>query len=99
MKDAAKCDTWCELQDPASHRGFERKLRPRGPPGGTPARASARGRRPAETRPRVGRGHPPDLSISLGGGEETNRDSPSNGERNGRSSDLESGGPRGPPEL
>ncbi|KAH0438088.1 hypothetical protein IEQ34_026155 [Dendrobium chrysotoxum] len=29
MKSAAKCDTWCELQNPANHRVFERKLRPR----------------------------------------------------------------------
>lgn len=28
MKNVAKCDTWCELQDPANHRVFERKLRP-----------------------------------------------------------------------
>ena len=32
MKNVAKCDTWCELQNPANHRVFERKLRPR-PPG------------------------------------------------------------------
>ena len=29
MKNVAKCDTWCELQNPANHRVFERKLRPR----------------------------------------------------------------------
>jgi hypothetical protein len=29
MKNAAKCDTWCELQNPANHRVFERKLRPK----------------------------------------------------------------------
>lgn len=29
MKSAAKCDTWCELQNPVNHRVFERKLRPR----------------------------------------------------------------------
>ena len=29
MKNVAKCDTWCELQNPANHRIFERKLRPR----------------------------------------------------------------------
>ncbi|CAA6674300.1 unnamed protein product [Spirodela intermedia] len=29
MKNAAKCDTWCELQNPANHQIFERKLRPR----------------------------------------------------------------------
>lgn len=28
-KNVAKCDTWCELQNPANHRVFERKLRPR----------------------------------------------------------------------
>jgi hypothetical protein len=27
MKNVAKCDTWCELQNPANHRVFERKLR------------------------------------------------------------------------
>ncbi|KAH7663409.1 hypothetical protein IHE45_14G052900, partial [Dioscorea alata] len=32
MKNVAKCDTWCELQNPVNHRVFERKLRPR-PPG------------------------------------------------------------------
>ncbi|KAG9438812.1 hypothetical protein H6P81_021217 [Aristolochia fimbriata] len=29
MKNVAKCDTWCELQNPANHRVFERKLHPR----------------------------------------------------------------------
>ena len=29
MKNVAKCDTWCELQNPVNHRVFERKLRPR----------------------------------------------------------------------
>jgi len=28
MKNAAKCDTWCESQEPASHRVFERTSRP-----------------------------------------------------------------------
>ncbi|DAD49503.1 TPA_asm: hypothetical protein HUJ06_031853 [Nelumbo nucifera] len=38
--EIAKCDTWCELQNPVNHRVFERKLR-RGPLGqGTPAWAS-----------------------------------------------------------
>jgi hypothetical protein len=32
MKNVAKCDTWCELQNPVNHRVFERKLRPK-PPG------------------------------------------------------------------
>lgn len=29
MKNVAKCDSWCELQNPVNHRVFERKLRPR----------------------------------------------------------------------
>ncbi|CAN7100046.1 unnamed protein product [Brassica rapa subsp. narinosa] len=29
MKNVAKCDTWCELQNPMNHRVFERKLRPK----------------------------------------------------------------------
>ncbi|KAG6713416.1 hypothetical protein I3842_05G150900, partial [Carya illinoinensis] len=29
MKNVAKCDTWCELQNPANHQVFERKLRPK----------------------------------------------------------------------
>ncbi|KAL0744724.1 hypothetical protein Bca101_101213 [Brassica carinata] len=29
MKSVAKCDTWCELQNPVNHRVFERKLRPK----------------------------------------------------------------------
>ena len=36
-------------------------------------------------RPRIGREYPPNLSISLSGGKETNEDSPSNGERSGKS--------------
>ncbi|CAF2086305.1 unnamed protein product [Brassica napus] len=27
MKNVAKCDTWCELQNPVNHRVFERKMR------------------------------------------------------------------------
>ncbi|CAN1769299.1 hypothetical protein LINPERHAP1_LOCUS11149 [Linum perenne] len=27
MKNVAKCDTWCELQNLVNHRVFERKLR------------------------------------------------------------------------
>ena len=37
------------------------------------------------TRPRSRRDYPPNLSISLSGGKETNKDSPSSGERNGKS--------------
>ncbi|KAH1188072.1 hypothetical protein GmHk_U060198 [Glycine max] len=28
MKNVAKCDTWCELQNPVNHRVFERKVAP-----------------------------------------------------------------------
>ncbi|KAH7650746.1 hypothetical protein IHE45_20G008900, partial [Dioscorea alata] len=31
MKNVAKCDTWCELQNPVNHRVFECKLRLRSP--------------------------------------------------------------------
>lgn len=41
MKNAAKRDTWCELQNSANHRVFERTLRPRTRPQGTPASAPA----------------------------------------------------------
>jgi hypothetical protein len=40
MKNVAKCDTWCELQNPVNHRVFERKLRPKLPAEGTSAWAS-----------------------------------------------------------
>uniref|UniRef100_A0A0D2ZY61 Uncharacterized protein n=1 Tax=Brassica oleracea var. oleracea TaxID=109376 RepID=A0A0D2ZY61_BRAOL len=29
IKNVAKCDTWCQLQNPVNHRVFERKLRPK----------------------------------------------------------------------
>ncbi|WZY93638.1 hypothetical protein YC2023_065967 [Brassica napus] len=29
MKNVAKCDTWCELQNPVNHRLFECKLHPK----------------------------------------------------------------------
>lgn len=167
MKSAAKCDTWCELQNPANHREFERKLRPRpsgqghvrlgvkryaapchlhptlrvcmrdgrmcrlaprGRPAGTtglragdrlvgheqqgwtemvpvlyrgrprreytqrmiPAQALVHGH-PLGMRPQDGRGHPLSLSISISGGEETYKDSPSNGERTGKGPAWESG--------
>ena len=149
MKNVAKCDTWCELQNPVNHRVFERKLRPkplgrghvclgvtqRCPPNldlrgeegadaglpratvcgwlkcGSPATSAAaiggcptlgsllRARiavaalqRPrcaagaaSPTRPQVRRGYPLSLSISISGGKETYKDSPSNGERTGSS--------------
>lgn len=40
MKNVAKCDTWCELQNPVNHRVFERKLRPKPSGQGTSAWAS-----------------------------------------------------------
>jgi hypothetical protein len=150
MKNVAKCDTWCELQNPVNHRVFERKLRPkplgrghvclgvtqrcpptkprlRGEDGGrmlascaprlaVGPNASTRRRAPRQsvvvqpsvpccarephtvarrpqcvvattltTRPQVRRGYPLSLSISISGGKETYKDSPSNGERTGNS--------------
>jgi hypothetical protein len=157
MKNVAKCDTWCELQNPVNHRVFERKLRPKpsgrghvclgvthrvapspafdrrraergadyGPPCapacGRP-KHGARGRecrdvwwlifehRVAPERPRIARrtlrrgsglplrpqvrrDYPLSLSISISGGKETYKDSPSSGERTGKSPALESVGP------
>ena len=43
------------------------------------------------TRPQVRRDYPLSLSISISGGKETNKDSPSNGERSGKSSNLKAG--------
>jgi hypothetical protein len=162
MKNVAKCDTWCELQNPVNHRVFERKLRPkpsgrghvcmgvthsvaptplvgRGADSGPPC-APVRGRPkirprgremprrlvvyvaalcrrtsrrafrgPLESkgpsralrwcggasqplRPHVRRDYPLSLSISISGGKETYKDSPSSGERTGKSPALESGG-------
>lgn len=42
-------------------------------------------RRASRTRPLIGKDYPLSLSISLSGGEETNQDFPSNGERTGKS--------------
>ena len=148
MKNAAKCDTWCELQNPVNHRVFERKLRPK-PLGqghvclgvthnsapnilpktflgqrsvGVQTLASrallARlaeihsmwhhgSQRMVDTsslpslprislwipfvlwrscmRPQVRWDYPLSLSISISGGKETYKDSPSNGERTGKS--------------
>ena len=153
MKNVAKCDTWCELQNPVNHRVFERKLRPKpsgrghvclgvthrvapaplrgsgaetglpcAPARGRPKRrprgrekprrlvvyqrpsaakhrvasraaaVSAKGPRPP-LRPQIRRDYPLSLSISISGGKETYKDSPSNGERTGKSPALESGGP------
>lgn len=52
------------------------------------------------TRPQVERQYPPNLSILISGGKETNRDSLSSGERSGRSPSSESGRAPSPcPEL
>lgn len=150
MKNVAKCDTWCELQNPVNHRVFERKLRPkplgrghvclgvtqRCPPQTSTSRRTGGGCWPPvrhgsrlaqirvlgderrgnrwlsnprchaarasrtlcllddpqcvasatlTTRPQVRRGYPLSLSISISGGKETYKDSPSNGERTGNS--------------
>ena len=68
MKNVAKCDTWCELQNPANHRVFERKLRPKPSGGGhvclgvtpkdtpnTPPRGEGRGVWPPAPHGEVGR--------------------------------------------
>ena len=44
-------------------------------------------------RPQVERHYPPNLSILISGGKETNRDSLSSGERSGKSPSSESGSP------
>lgn len=151
MKNVAKCDTWCELQNPVNHQVFERKLRPkplgqghvclgvthrvapplsrggrivasRAPGHGWPkcesgatdvttsggcflnSRAVVRdpvvlvtyetpdapvpsfgGSLALRPRPQVRRDYPLSLSISISGGKETYKDSPSNGERTGNS--------------
>ena len=43
-----------------------------------------------QTEPQIRRDHPLNLSISISGGKETNKDSLSNGERSGKSSSLKS---------
>ena len=47
-------------------------------------------RKPFEHRPEIRQGHPLNLSISISGGKETNQDSPSSGERTGKSPACES---------
>ncbi|KAG2266045.1 hypothetical protein Bca52824_073124 [Brassica carinata] len=138
MKNIAKCDTWCELQNPVNHRLFERKLRPK-PSGRGHVCLGVTNHRPPSSRgyrteallrvlrcgwqnrakdarsvltcggefnsrqivsrfgpkalddpkssmrTQVRRDHPLNLSISISGGKETNKDSLSNGERTGKS--------------
>ena len=45
---------------------------------------------PLHSEPQIRRDHPLNLSISISGGKETNKDSLSNGERSGKSSSLKS---------
>jgi hypothetical protein len=150
MKNVAKCDTWCELQNPVNHRVFERKLRPKpfgrghvclgvthrvapdhAPPWGCVSSGTETGlpcrwcgwpkkesplvdarlvvvvkafvssradqgicslktlmcrlTTMLRPRPQVRRDYPLSLSISISGGKETYKDSPSNGERTGNS--------------
>ena len=170
MKNAATCDTWCELQEPSEPSSLRTHIAPAGNPAGLPVRAPPQsGPRPApcgaalapaaaaspprepkfmcrasrevvlvsrrgprahlnlppgtrrvqhssparspggaaggegrwgavrtrasKRRPRIGQGYPLNLSISVSGGKETNRDCPSSGERSGNSPDLKSGPP------
>lgn len=60
--------------------------------------ASAK-RREIVCRPQIRRDHPPNLSISVSGGKETNEDSPSSGERNGNSPASNPAAPAGRREM
>lgn len=59
MKNVAKCDTWCELQNPVNHRVFERKLRPR---------LLGRGHACLGVMPHIAQCPPPPKAIALGSG-------------------------------
>ena len=61
------------------------------PVGFSSCRSSAPPRRASRIRPLIGKDYPLSLSISLSGGEETNQDFPSNGERTGKSPAWKSG--------
>jgi len=61
MKNVAKCDTWCELQNPVNHRVFERKLRPK-PLGRGHACLGVTHRCPPQTPPLLERGRG-DLAV------------------------------------
>ena len=83
---------------PGTHAGRSIRLRrdrpARRPRGGRRQRSRGAARtRALKRRPRIGQGYPPNLSISVSGGKETNRDCPSSGERSGNSPDLKSGPP------
>ena len=53
-------------------------------------RGSVRFGQISDSESQIRRDHPLNLSISISGGKETNKDSPSNGERSGNSSSLKS---------
>ena len=133
MKNAAKCDTQCELQNSASHQIFERKLRWRDILSACLfqcvkfiSHISMRLRfvflvkyewvklsfqrsghlqkwlrwvklsiknsliNFLQSAPEIKQEHPPNLSISVSGGKETNKDCLSSGERSGKSSKWKS---------
>ncbi|CAG7863056.1 unnamed protein product [Brassica rapa] len=90
MQNVAKCDTWCELQNPLNHRVFECKLHPKPSGRGHVCLVRRSGLKALDdpkssTRPQVKRDHPLSLNISISGGKETNKDSLSNGERTRKS--------------
>ena len=82
---------------PGTHAGRSIRLRrdrpARRPGGGGGGFGGAARTRALKRRPRIGQGYPLNLSISVSGGKETNRDCPSSGERSGNSPDLKSGPP------
>ena len=148
MKNAAKCDTSCELQNPVSHQNFERNLHFFGSMSvGVSVHPNLWAQAPSVNRlgvarypdefrwiftteldqystspwrvccwgncdvnfyrniplhtlwyvtgsnlfgPPISQDYPLNLSILLGGGKETNKDSLSNGEWSGKSSDVKS---------
>ena len=49
MKNAAKCDTSCDLQNPVNHQNFERNLRFRDMPGSMLVGVSVNTTRPPKT--------------------------------------------------
>ena len=135
MKNAAKCDTQCELQNSASHQIFERKLRWRDIlpaclfqcvkfTSHNPMRlmatflveyawvksnfqrsghlqkwfrwnhwtAQSSRIELLQSAPEIKQDYPLNLSISVSGGKETNKDCLSSGERSGKSSKWKSAG-------
>ncbi|ESQ47362.1 hypothetical protein EUTSA_v10028274mg [Eutrema salsugineum] len=73
MKNVAKCDTWCELQNPVNHRVFERKLRPKPSGRGHVCLGVTNRRPPFLFRKRDGSWSPDAGSVSTCGGEFNSR--------------------------